>query len=151
MVPKRLTEYVYAPFFLIVPKLPRTSLFSASMQAVFQGSQNVWLGIPGISRSCLVPSFLWSPVENLFRRVKSLFCRNTEQIQEARSHLCGQKLFPVNPEETGSMTNCCHLLLVHFQPPKLQQTKFLAASRNCRSSLSLGEKGKNKMLYLSQE
>lgn len=147
----RLTEYVYAPFFLIVSKLPRASLFSASVQAVFQEKQNMWLDIPGITRSCPVPSFLWSLVENLFRRVRALFCRNTEQIQEAKSHLCGQKLLSVNPEEAGSVTNCCHLLLVHFQSLKLQQTKFSTASRNCRSSLSLGEKGKNNLLYLSQE
>lgn len=98
------------------------------------------LGIPGITRSHPVPSFLWSLVENFSGRVKTLFCRNTEQIQEAKSHLCGQRFLLVNPEVVGRVTNCCHLLLVHFQAPKLQQTKFTAASRNCKSFRSLGKR-----------
>lgn len=38
-----------------------------------------------------------------------------------------------------------------FSATEAPTNQFSAASRNCRSSLSLGEKGKNNLLYLSQE
>lgn len=75
------------------------------------------LHTPGITRSRPVPIFLWSLVEKLPRRAKTLFCRSAEPIQEAKKHIyvARESCFWMQNrlEEWQTAATCCRFICSH--------------------------------------